>query len=110
MEDTTVRYAGVDRASVAHAVCVVDAAGRSIDRFTVTHRAGDLATMCRRLARAGVGRVAIERPDGPVVEALMGAGLEVVGFCRLIRRIWIGMGRGRMLGRRCWWRGLSLWG
>lgn len=32
----------------------------------------------RRLAKAGVSRVAIERPDGPVVDALFAAGLQVV--------------------------------
>ena len=78
MKDTTVRYAGVDWASVEHAVCVVDEAGGIVDRFTLAHRAGDLEAMCRRLVRAGVRRVAIERPDGPVVDALMGAGLEVM--------------------------------
>jgi transposase len=78
MEDTTVRFAGVDWASAEHAVCVVDDGGAVIERFTVAHRAGELAAMCRRLWRHGVGRVAIERPDGPVVDALMGAGLEVV--------------------------------
>jgi transposase len=78
MKDTTVRYAGVDWASAEHAVCVVDGAGGIVDRFTLAHRAGELGAMCRRLVSAGVARVAIERPDGPVVDALMGAGLEVV--------------------------------
>lgn len=78
MEDTTIRYGGVDWASAEHAICVVDAAGGVVDRFPVAHRARDLAAMCRRLERHGVRRVAIERPDGPVVDALMQAGLEVV--------------------------------
>lgn len=78
MEDTTVRYAGVDWASAEHAVCVVDGAGAVVDRFLVAHQAGELAMMCRRLGRRGVRRVGIERPDGPVVDALMDAGLEVV--------------------------------
>lgn len=77
MKDTT-RYAGVDWASAAHAVCVVDGAGGVIERFAVSHLGADLAAMCRRLQRARVRRVAIERPDGPVVDALMGAGLQVV--------------------------------
>ena len=34
--------------------------------------------MVRRLRRAGVARVAIERGDGPVVDALLAGGLEVV--------------------------------
>jgi transposase len=78
MKDTTVRYAGVDWATQAHAVCVVDTDGRIAERFEIAHSAADLAVLCARLHRAGVGRVAIERPDGPVVDALMGAGLEVV--------------------------------
>jgi transposase len=78
MEDTTVRYGGVDWASAEHAVCIVDDGGAIIERFMVAHRAGELAMMCRCLGRAGVDRVAIERPDGPVVDALMSAGIEVV--------------------------------
>ena len=78
MKDTSIRYAGVDWASAAHAVCVVDEGGQIIERFEVAHRAADLAALCRRLHRAGVVRVGIERPDGPVVDALMGADLEVV--------------------------------
>ena len=34
--------------------------------------------MVARLRRGGVGEVAIERPDGPVVDALLDAGLTVV--------------------------------
>jgi transposase len=78
MKDTTARFAGVDWASSAHAVCVVDENGHVVEQFEIAHRADDLAALCRRLGRAGVVRVAIERPDGPVVDALMGAGLEVV--------------------------------
>lgn len=77
MDDTT-RYAGVDWASRSHTVCVIDEAGGVVDRFVVEHRGAELAAMCRRLVRARVERVGIERPDGPVVDALMGAGLEVV--------------------------------
>ena len=78
MKDTTVRFAGVDWASAAHAVCVVDEGGQIIERFEIAHSAQDLAVLCRRLHRAAVARVAIERPDGPVVDALIEAGLEVV--------------------------------
>jgi transposase len=78
MKDTTPRFAGVDWASAAHAVCVVDADGARVESFEVAHSARGLGELCRRLVRARVGRVAIERPDGPAVDALMGAGLEVV--------------------------------
>jgi transposase len=76
MHDPTVRFGGVDWATDAHAVCVVDGDGVVVDEFDVEHTADGLAELCRRLG--GVGRVAIERPDGPVVDALMDAGIEVV--------------------------------
>jgi transposase len=69
--------AGIDWASTDHAVAVVDDDGLQIDRFTVEHRAGDLHRLTTRLRRAGVSEVAIERPDGPVVDALLEAGLTV---------------------------------
>jgi transposase len=79
MHDSTITgYAGVDWAVDAHAVCVVDAGGRAIVEFDVAHNAEGLTEMCRRIDAAGARRVAIERPDGPVVDALMSAGLEVV--------------------------------
>ncbi|HUR23211.1 MAG TPA: IS110 family transposase [Acidimicrobiales bacterium] len=78
MDDPTTGYAGVDWATDAHAVCVVDGAGRVVVEFDVPHSADGLGDLCRRVQRSGARRVAIERPDGPVVEALMAAGLEVV--------------------------------
>jgi transposase len=69
---------GVDWARDDHAVAIVDARGRQIDRFVVEHSAAGLRGLLSRLARRGVGEVAIERPDGPVVDALLGAGLTVV--------------------------------
>lgn len=72
------RYAGVDWASRSHAVCIVDEHGAALERFEVEHTEAGLRTLGRRLAKAGVCRVAIERPDGPVIDALFGAGLEVV--------------------------------
>lgn len=78
MDDPTTRYGGVDWATDGHAVCVVDDRGTPVDEFEVDHTADGLARLCRRVAKAGAVRVAIERPDGPVVDALMEAGLEVV--------------------------------
>lgn len=71
------RYAGVDWASRSHAVCVVDERGEPVERFGVEHTEAGLRTLGRRLAKTGVAQVAIERPDGPVIEALFDAGLEV---------------------------------
>lgn len=78
MNDSTIGYAGVDWAMDGHAVCVVDEHGTPMAEFDVEHTSAGLAEMCRRVKHAGARRVAIERPDGPVVDALLAAGLEVV--------------------------------
>jgi len=69
---------GIDWAKDDHAISVVDTAGREVHRFTVEHTAADLTGLVRRLTKLGVAEVAIERPDGPVVDRLLGAGLTVV--------------------------------
>jgi transposase len=69
--------AGIDWASADHAACVVDAAGKAVARFTVEHTAAGLAELVRRLRKAGAAEAAIERGDGPVVGALLEAGITV---------------------------------
>ena len=69
--------AGIDWASEDHAVAVLDDQGRPVDRFSVAHTAPDLRRLITRLRRSGAIEVAIERPDGPVVEALLEAELTV---------------------------------
>lgn len=78
MHDPTETFGGVDWATDAHAVCVVDAHGAVVVEFDVVNTGTGLAELCQRLGTASVGRVAIERPDGPVVDALMEAGFGVV--------------------------------
>jgi hypothetical protein len=68
---------GVDWGSADHAICVVGDEGQALTRITVAHDAAGLRTMVTRLLRAGVERVGIERPDGPVVDALRQGGLTV---------------------------------
>ena len=70
--------AGIGWASADHAVCVVGVAGVVMARFAVPHTAPGLAALVRGLARAGVGEPAIERSDGPLVGALLAAGVTVV--------------------------------
>jgi transposase len=70
--------AGIDWASADHAVCVVDPGGRVVTRFTVEHTGAGLAELVRRLRRAAASEAAIERGDGPVVQALLEAGVTVV--------------------------------
>jgi len=69
--------AGVDWAAEDHAVAIVAGDGERIDRFPVAHDAAGLRMMVRKLLAAEVGEVGIERPDGPVVDALRQAGLTV---------------------------------
>ncbi|HEV7760540.1 MAG TPA: IS110 family transposase [Acidimicrobiales bacterium] len=78
MHDPITGYAGVDWATDTHAICVVNDQGAIVDEGEVANTADGLAELCRRVRRAGAARVAIERPDGPVVDAVLAAGLEVV--------------------------------
>ena len=70
--------AGLDWAKDDHVVCVVDTAGAVVTRFEVSHTTIGLRSVVTRLAKLGCVEVAIERPDGPVVEALLEAELTVV--------------------------------
>jgi len=70
--------AGVDWAKDDQAVCIVDADGEAVQRFMTSHDRAGLKDMVRRLLRAGVDEVGIERPDGPIVDALLQAGLTVL--------------------------------
>jgi transposase len=78
MQDATAHFGSVDWATARHAACIVDATGHIVEQFTVEHTAAGLATLVRQFQRQHVVRVAIERPDGPIVEALLAADLEVV--------------------------------
>lgn len=69
------RYAGIDCAKEGHAVCVIDERGVVLSRFEVEQTAVGLRELVRRLA--GVEGVAIERPDGPIIDALLEEGLAV---------------------------------
>lgn len=70
--------AGIDWASDDHAVCILDGRGREIARAVVEHTSTGRRELTRLLARHGACEVAIERPDGPVVEALLDAEVTVV--------------------------------
>jgi hypothetical protein len=72
------RFAGVDWASQEHAVCVVDEQGRIIEGKRYSHNEPGIRALCARLLRLGVVLVAIERPDGLLIERLLDAGLVVV--------------------------------
>lgn len=74
-------FTGIDWAAQTHAVCVMDAAGLIVAEFTIEHSADGIATLIRRLARYGIPGdmpVAIERPNGRLVDLLLEAGHPVV--------------------------------
>jgi transposase len=77
-QPTTLLYAGIDWATRTHAVCVVDHAGAIRARFEVPNTGKSFAGLVKRLGKLDVVGVAIERPDGPLVEALLDADLRVV--------------------------------
>ena len=69
---------GIDWARDDHAVGIIDADARVIYRGVIEHSAKGLKNLIAVVTHHGVREVAIERPDGPVVEALLDAGLTVV--------------------------------
>src|SRR5450432_3874535 len=73
-------YAGVDWASEKHDVRVADAAGEKLLAATFAHDEQGLRSLCRQLVRLEVELVAIERPDGLLVERLLDAGLRVLAL------------------------------
>ena len=64
---------GLDWSRDDHAVSVVDSRGRELVRHTVEHSAAGLRELIDVLRGAGCSEVAIERPHGPVVDALLAA-------------------------------------
>ena len=74
------RYAGIDWASDKHDVMVADEAGAELLSATYVHDEKALSALCRMLVRMEVGLVAIERPDGLLVERLLDAGLRVLAL------------------------------
>lgn len=79
-DDTPTRPAptgAIDWASDRHVGTVVDHEGVLVAHLQIGHTKAGLAAMVGWFVRHGVESVAIERGDGPVVEALLDAGLVV---------------------------------
>jgi len=73
-------YAGVDWASDKHDVLVADERGERLLAAAFAHDEQGLRSLCRQLVRLEVKLVAIERPDGLLVERLLDAGLRVLAL------------------------------
>ncbi len=73
-------YAGVDWAADKHDVLVANETGEELVAATFAHDEKGLRSLCRTLVRCKVELVAIERPDGLLVERLLDAGLRVLAL------------------------------
>jgi transposase len=74
-------FVGIDWASRAHELCVLDEQGLVIEQFGFGHSERGISGALARLAKLalpGELPVAIERPDGLLVDRLLNAGHEVV--------------------------------
>ena len=72
------RFAGVDWASEEHAACVIDEHGRIVEGRRYRHNETGIRALCARLVRLSAELVALERPDGLLIERLLDAGLAVI--------------------------------
>jgi transposase len=70
--------AGIDLASEEHRLVVVERDGRKLEERRFSHSEEGIAALIRRLLALDVCRVAIERPNGLVVDRLLDAGISVV--------------------------------
>jgi transposase len=70
-------FVGLDWAVHTHAVCLIDTAGSVLDRFEVAHDRDGLAQLMRSRQHGTQLRIAIERPSGLIVDALVEAGYAV---------------------------------
>ena len=74
-------FVGLDWGSAEHAVCVVDSQGAIIIRLKADHTAEGLASLVTKLGQLGVSAdlpVAIERPNGLLVDSLVAAGHPII--------------------------------
>jgi hypothetical protein len=73
-------YAGLDWAADKHDMLVADERGEELLAATFAHDEKGLRSLCRQLLGLTVQLVAIERPDGLLVERLLDAGLRVLAL------------------------------
>lgn len=71
-------FAGIDWASEEHALCVVDEDGLKLEGEFFAHDEVGIEELVDRMRALGVVRVAIERPDGLLVDRLLEAGFTVL--------------------------------
>jgi transposase len=72
--------AGIDWAKDTHEVLVADNQGERLWGESVPHTEAGIDRLCRTLVTLKVARVAIQRPDGLLIERLLDAGLTVLAI------------------------------
>jgi transposase len=72
------RTAGLDLASEEHRLLVVDHDGRRLEERRIAHSEGGIEALIGLLLELRVTRLAIEQPNGLVVDRLLDAGIAVV--------------------------------
>src|SRR3954447_17055678 len=72
--------AGIDWAKDTHDVLVADAGGERLWEARVTHDEAGLTRLCQSLVALGVVRVAVERPDGLLIDRLLDAGMTLLAI------------------------------
>lgn len=80
-EQTKSSAGGLDWAKDEHALCVLEeASGRVLLERRFTHQEQAINELCQTLVHRGVQRLAIERPEGVLVERLLEAGIVVIAI------------------------------
>jgi transposase len=70
----------VDWAKDTHEVLIADGDGDRLWASTITHDEAGLSKLCSAMRSFGVQRVAVERPDGLLIDRLLDAGLTVLAI------------------------------
>ena len=79
-EVTMGNCAGVDWASEKHDLLIEDPAGREVSAEAFSYDEAGVSALCKALVRFEVEVVAIERPDGVLVERLLETGVKVLAL------------------------------
>ena len=70
--------AGIDWAGEENALCVVDSEGKTVASELFAHDEAGIRALIGRMRALGVGKAAIERPDGLLVDRLLEASFTVL--------------------------------
>jgi transposase len=70
--------AGIDWAAEENMLCAVDAQGRRLATEPFAHDEAGVGALIDRMRELGAGKVAIERPEGLLVDRLLEAGITVL--------------------------------